>query len=61
MNMSMTMNGWQAFFDTSKHAKVHALGAEWFFYIETIAVLLNVRGMSWPRPVVSVRVVCGSV
>ncbi|CAI5720677.1 unnamed protein product [Hyaloperonospora brassicae] len=30
-----------AFFDTSKHAKVHALGAEWFFYIETIAVLLN--------------------
>ncbi|EGZ16706.1 hypothetical protein PHYSODRAFT_504006 [Phytophthora sojae] len=32
-----------AFFDTSKHAKLHAAGAEWFFYIETIAVLLNVH------------------
>ncbi|KAE8999402.1 hypothetical protein PR003_g18926 [Phytophthora rubi] len=30
-----------AFFDTSKHSKLHAAGAEWFFYIETIAVLLN--------------------
>ncbi|KAI9913839.1 hypothetical protein PsorP6_005879 [Peronosclerospora sorghi] len=30
-----------AFFDTSKHAKVHLAGAEWFFYIETIAVFLN--------------------
>ena len=34
---------WQAYFDTSKHSKLHAAGAEWFFYIETIAVLLNVR------------------
>lgn len=30
-----------AFFDTSKHSALHAAGAEWFFYIETIAVLLN--------------------
>ncbi|KAI9913150.1 hypothetical protein PsorP6_005894 [Peronosclerospora sorghi] len=30
-----------AFFDTSKHAEVHLAGAEWFFYIETIAVFLN--------------------
>ncbi|KAG6977046.1 hypothetical protein JG688_00000739 [Phytophthora aleatoria] len=30
-----------AFFDTSKHSKLHAAGAEWFFYIETIAILLN--------------------
>uniref|UniRef100_M4BDW7 CWH43-like N-terminal domain-containing protein n=1 Tax=Hyaloperonospora arabidopsidis (strain Emoy2) TaxID=559515 RepID=M4BDW7_HYAAE len=30
-----------AYFDTSKHSKLHAAGAEWFFYIETIAVLLN--------------------
>ncbi|KAG6580078.1 uncharacterized protein IUM83_16017 [Phytophthora cinnamomi] len=30
-----------AFFDTSKHPKLHAGGASWFFYIETIAVLLN--------------------
>ncbi|EEY66981.1 uncharacterized protein PITG_17759 [Phytophthora infestans T30-4] len=32
-----------AFFDTSKHSKLHAAGAEWFFYIETIAILLNVH------------------
>ncbi|KAG7398928.1 hypothetical protein PHYBOEH_010033 [Phytophthora boehmeriae] len=30
-----------AFFDTSKHSGLHAAGAEWFFYLETIAVLLN--------------------
>ncbi|TDH70428.1 hypothetical protein CCR75_006528 [Bremia lactucae] len=30
-----------AFFDTSKYAEIHVLGAEWFFYIETIAVFLN--------------------
>ncbi|KAL3660201.1 hypothetical protein V7S43_014732 [Phytophthora oleae] len=30
-----------AFFDTSKHSELHAAGAEWFFYLEAIAVLLN--------------------
>ncbi|CAI5741866.1 unnamed protein product [Peronospora destructor] len=30
-----------AFFDTSKYAKLHSAGAEWFFYIETLAILLN--------------------
>ncbi|CAI5701593.1 hypothetical protein KXD40_002813 [Peronospora effusa] len=30
-----------AFFDTSKYAGLHSAGAEWFFYIETLAILLN--------------------
>ncbi|KAG7388850.1 hypothetical protein PHYPSEUDO_011684 [Phytophthora pseudosyringae] len=30
-----------AFFDTSKHSELHAAGAEWFFYLEAIAVFLN--------------------
>ncbi|CEG47589.1 Frag1/DRAM/Sfk1 [Plasmopara halstedii] len=30
-----------AFFDTSRYSQLHSFGAQWFFYLETLAILLN--------------------
>lgn len=30
-----------AFFDTSRYSQLHSFGAQWFFYLETVAILLN--------------------